>query len=132
MLSSSLLAVIAQRLVRKLCPHCREEHSITEEEFNLLDLSGDEKKYIDDIALKTAYRATGCDMCNHTGYMGRTVVGEIMVVNDDIREMISEGASLIKLKEAALKNGMVPLKIFGINKITENVTSIEEVVRLID
>lgn len=126
MLSSSLLAVIAQRLVRKLCNHCKEEYPVTEEEITLLGMKAS------DIDMKTASRAKGCDICNHTGYTGRTVVGEVMVVNDDIRELISSGASLNKIKEAALKNGMVPLKVSGIRKAAEHITSIEEIVRLID
>jgi type II secretory ATPase GspE/PulE/Tfp pilus assembly ATPase PilB-like protein len=132
MLSSSLLAVVAQRLIRKLCSTCKEEHPVTDEELRALEMSEDEKKYLGAQELKTAFRSKGCDACNFTGYMGRTVVGEIMVVNDEIKEMISEGASLNKLKDAALVNGMIPLKISGIRKVTEHITSIDEVTRLID
>ncbi|MBI5100033.1 MAG: Flp pilus assembly complex ATPase component TadA [Nitrospirae bacterium] len=132
LLSSSLLAVVAQRLVRKLCNNCREEYAVSAEELKLLNVSGDINIYGHDVSLKTAYKAKGCTMCSNTGYMGRTVVGEIMVVNDEIREFIALGASLMKIKEAALKNGMVPLKIAGIQKIKQNITSIEEIVRLID
>jgi type II secretory ATPase GspE/PulE/Tfp pilus assembly ATPase PilB-like protein len=131
MLSSSLLAVIAQRLVRKLCHNCKEEYSVSQEEHDLLGISGAEKQYGDNLTCETAYRARGCSACNYTGYMGRTVVGEIMIVNDEIKELISEGASLSKLKVAALKNGMVPLKISGLRKIAEKATSVEEIVRLI-
>jgi type II secretory ATPase GspE/PulE/Tfp pilus assembly ATPase PilB-like protein len=132
MLSSSLLAVIAQRLVRKLCTHCMEEHEISDEEFQRLDLSEYEQKHINDIALKTGYKASGCNACNQTGYKGRSVVGEILVINDAIKEMVSEGASLIKLKEASMNNGMVPMKISGLNKVKEKITSIDEVMRSID
>ena len=125
LLSSSLLAVVAQRLVRKLCSNCKEEYTVSEEEHKLLDIPHA-------ISLNTAYRAKGCTMCNHTGYMGRTVVGEILVINDEIRELIAVGASLMKIKEAALKNGMVPLKIAGAQKIKDNITSIDEIMRLID
>ncbi|MBI4848295.1 MAG: Flp pilus assembly complex ATPase component TadA [Nitrospirae bacterium] len=127
LLSSSLLAVVAQRLVRKLCSNCKEEYQVTDEELELIDISG-----LKDVTLKTAFRAKGCNMCSNTGYMGRTVVGEIMVVNDEIRELIAAGSSLMKIKEAALKHGMVPLKAAGIQKIKQNITSIEEIVRLID
>jgi type II secretory ATPase GspE/PulE/Tfp pilus assembly ATPase PilB-like protein len=64
--------------------------------------------------------------------MGRTVIGEIMLVNDEIKEFVAVGASLMKTREAALKNGMVPLKIAGIQKIKQNITSVEEIVRLIN
>jgi type II secretory ATPase GspE/PulE/Tfp pilus assembly ATPase PilB-like protein len=125
LLSSSLLAVVAQRLVRKLCSNCKEEYTVSEEEHKLFDIPHA-------ISLNTAYRAKGCTMCNHTGYMGRTVVGEILVINDEIKELIAVGASLMKIKEAALKNGMVPLKIAGVQKIKDNITSIDEIIRLID
>lgn len=132
MLSSSLLAVVAQRLIRKLCNDCKEEYLLTEEDLAAIDISGHDEKFGDEFVLKTAYRAKGCGTCNYTGYIGRTVVGEIMVVNDQIKELIVEGASLGKLKEAALKNGMVPLKISGIRKVREHLTSIDEMMRVID
>ncbi len=125
LLSSSLLAVVAQRLVRKLCSNCKEKYTVPEEELKIINMPHDN-------SLTTAYRAKGCTMCNHTGYMGRTVVGEILVINDELRELIAVGASLMKLKEAALKNGMVPLKIAGVQKIKDNITSIDEIMRLID
>lgn len=131
MLSSSLLAVIAQRLVRKLCNHCKEKYTVSEKELDLISMNGNRKSPGHGIRLETAYRAKGCKMCSNTGYAGRTVVGEIMVVNDVIREFISEGASLSKLKEEAVKNGMVTLMESGIEKIRQDLTSIEEIVRLI-
>lgn len=141
LISSSLLAVIAQRLVRKLCSFCKEEYSLSAREIKTLCLSIDEKlkadaqsadqKYGDDLNIKTAYRAKGCKMCNYTGYMGRTAVGEIMVVNDEIRELISEGASLNKLKDAAKRNGMTPLKVSGIRKVKQGLTSVDEIMRVI-
>jgi type II secretory ATPase GspE/PulE/Tfp pilus assembly ATPase PilB-like protein len=132
LLSSSLLAVIAQRLVRKLCNCCKEEYTVSEKELIQLSLDGNGKFRGDALILETAYRAKGCKICNNTGYVGRTVVGEIMVVNDAIKELISEGASITRLKEEALNNGMVPLKTSGIEKIRQNLTSIEEIVRLIN
>jgi len=131
LLSSSLIAVIAQRLIRKLCNYCKEEYSVTEEELKLLELSGNEKVYGDEFNIKTAYRARSCNMCNYTGYIGRTVIGEIMVVNDEIRELISETASINKLRDAALKNGMATLKVNGLRKIKQGLTSIEEITRVI-
>jgi type II secretory ATPase GspE/PulE/Tfp pilus assembly ATPase PilB-like protein len=125
LLSSSLLAVVAQRLVRKLCNNCKEEYTVSEEEHKLLNVSHD-------VSLKTACRSKGCPMCNQTGYMGRTVVGEILLINDEIKELIAVGASLMNMKEAALKNGMVPLKLAGVQKIRDNITSVDEIVRLID
>lgn len=131
MLSSSLLAVVAQRLVRKLCNHCKEKYTVAEKELALISLNGNGKSPENGIKLETAYRAKGCKMCGNTGYVGRTVVGEIMVVNDVMRELISDGASLTRLKEEAVKNGMVTLKESGIEKISQDLTSIEEIVRLV-
>jgi type II secretory ATPase GspE/PulE/Tfp pilus assembly ATPase PilB-like protein len=130
MLSSSLLAVVAQRLARKLCNDCKEEYTVTKNDLDLLSLNGDAARY--DIELKKTYRAKGCKLCNNTGYMGRTVIGEIMVVNDEMREMISDGASLSKMKEAALSNGMIPLKISGLKKVEDHITDLGEIIRLID
>jgi type II secretory ATPase GspE/PulE/Tfp pilus assembly ATPase PilB-like protein len=132
MLSSSLLAVVSQRLVRKLCSHCKEEYTVAGDELKLLNLPESGIICGIDVTIKTACRAGGCSICNNTGYTGRTVVGEILVVNDEIKELVSEGSSLSRVKEAALKNGMVPLKVSGIEKIKENLTSIDEIVRLID
>jgi type II secretory ATPase GspE/PulE/Tfp pilus assembly ATPase PilB-like protein len=131
MLSSSLLAVISQRLVRKLCSHCKEEYTVSGDELKLLNVPESGNICGFDVTIKTACRAGGCSICNNTGYMGRTVVGEIMVVNEEIKELISDGSSLSRVKEAALMNGMVPLKVSGIEKIKENITSIDEIVRVI-
>jgi type II secretory ATPase GspE/PulE/Tfp pilus assembly ATPase PilB-like protein len=131
LLSSSLLAVIAQRLIRKLCNYCKEEHPVSEEELKLLDLSGNGKAYGDEFNIKTAYRAKSCNMCNYTGYIGRTAIGEIMVVNDEIRELISEAASINKLKDATLRSGMATLKVDGLRKIKQGLTSVEEIMRVI-
>lgn len=127
LLSSSLLAVVAQRLVRKLCDNCKEAYPVPEESLKSWDLYEDNKDY----RLRTGYRAKGCDICNHIGYVGRVAIGEIIVVNDEIRELISEGASLNKLKAAALRNGMVPFRLHGIKKAIEGITSIEEIIRVV-
>ncbi|MBI5195355.1 MAG: type II/IV secretion system protein [Nitrospirae bacterium] len=127
LLSSSLLAVIAQRLVRKLCAHCKESYTVSQAELMSLDLiePGDENK------ISTAYRAKECPRCNHMGYLGRIAIGEVVVVNDEIKDLIAEGASLHKLKDAALRNGMIPLKLNGIRKVKEGITSIEEIMRVV-
>ncbi|KPK00433.1 MAG: hypothetical protein AMK71_08345, partial [Nitrospira bacterium SG8_35_4] len=125
LLSSSLLAVVAQRLIRKLCNECKAEYLISEEDLMLLGME-DEKGF------EKVYQAKGCDACNNTGYAGRTVVGEIMVVSDEIREMIMEGATLGKLRDAALRNGMIPLRVSALQKVKNHVTSIQEMKRVID
>jgi type II secretory ATPase GspE/PulE/Tfp pilus assembly ATPase PilB-like protein len=130
MLSSSLLAVVAQRLVRKLCNECKEEYEVTGEEFEHLHITGSGSP--EEMSIDTACRPRGCSACNNTGYLGRTVVGEIMVVNDEIKELIVDGASLGRLRDAALKNGMIPLREAAIRKVKDKITSIEEINRVID
>ncbi|MBI4687191.1 MAG: Flp pilus assembly complex ATPase component TadA [Nitrospirae bacterium] len=127
LLASSLSAIVAQRLVRKLCKHCKEESPVTEDELaqlNLLGSSGEQE-------ITRAYRAKGCSACNHAGYAGRTVIGEILVINEEIKELIAEGVSLGKIKEAALRNGMVMLKQSGLRKVREGITSVEEILRVV-
>lgn len=130
MLSSSLLAVVAQRLVRKLCIRCSEKYEVDEKELEMLELSETEKNFFDKALLKTAHRAKGCENCDD-GYLGRTVVGEIMIVNEEIREMISEGLSMGKVKAAAIRNGMMPMKVSAIRKVMEGITSLEEIIRVV-
>jgi type II secretory ATPase GspE/PulE/Tfp pilus assembly ATPase PilB-like protein len=132
MLSSSILAVVAQRLVRKLCSYCKEEYEVSENNLKQLIAPGETELDTGETTLTNAFRAKGCKICHNTGYIGRTVVGEIMVINSEIRELISEGVSLYKIKEAALRGGMVPLKTSGIIKVAQGLTSIDEIVRLID
>jgi type II secretory ATPase GspE/PulE/Tfp pilus assembly ATPase PilB-like protein len=131
LLSSSLLAVIAQRLIRKLCKHCKEEYSVSEEELESFRILGDIEADDDEFKIEKAFRPKGCSACHNTGYAGRTVVGEIMVVTDEIKELVVQGASLSKLKVAALRSGMVPLKTSAIRKVKDNITSIEEMIRVI-
>jgi len=132
MLSSSLLAVVAQRLVRKLCLECREEYEVTDSDLEPFRLSGSFEGFESEFDIKRAYRAVGCNRCNNTGYIGRTVIGEIMVVNDEMRELIVSGASLTRLRDAALRNGMVPMRVSALRKVKENITGLDEIMRVID
>jgi type II secretory ATPase GspE/PulE/Tfp pilus assembly ATPase PilB-like protein len=127
LLSSSLLAVISQRLVRKLCKNCKTAYPVSKEMLRTMDIPETSR----DLNISTVYKSHGCELCNGTGYIGRVAIGEIMIVNDNIKELISEGASLNKIRDAALEGGMVPLKIDGIRKVKEGVTSIEEILRVV-
>lgn len=123
-IASSLVAVIGQRLVRKVCHNCREEKIFEAGELTNMgfpDLEGSVNK---------AYKGKGCPICNGTGYMGRTAIGEILVVDDDMREMISSSASITAFREAAVGKGMKTIRQNGIKKAVEGITTLEEVLRV--
>ena len=116
LLSASLSGIIAQRLVRCLCPHCREEYEV--------DAATCEKLGLPEGS--TAFHASGCQHCRN-GYKGRRGIYELMVLNDSLREMILKGADDMELREAAIQNGMKTLRRAGINAALQGYTSLEEV-----
>ena len=122
LIADSVVGVIAQRLVRKLCPHCRKKRPATEEEKRLLKQDTYKEMEI--------YEPTGCDLCNHTGYFGRTGVFEIMEVNEEIRDLIAEGGSSEELENAARRAGMCTLHENSIRYVLEGITSIEEMLKV--
>jgi len=121
LVSASLIAVLSQRLVRKICPNCKTDY---EPPVSL-------KKIVEKLGgkVETFYRGVGCKKCRNTGYVGRIAVHELFVPNEQIMEMIAERASLKKLRARALQNGMIPLQADGIEKVKAGITSIEEVLR---
>lgn len=122
LLSSSLLAIISQRLLRKVCSYCKTEYAFSDEERALFAEYG--------IDATTGCRAVGCPRCNQTGYIGRTVIGELLVVDDEVREMIYEGVSAPAIKEKAVMKGMRPLRHHGMLKAAAGITTLEEVLRV--
>jgi type II secretory ATPase GspE/PulE/Tfp pilus assembly ATPase PilB-like protein len=122
LLSTSLLAIIAQRLVRKICKFCKIEYPLSDNERTQFKEYG--------ILRDTGFKGKGCPKCNDTGYSGRTLIGEILTIDDEMRELIFSGAPITALKAAALKKGMVPLKENGLKKAAEGITSLEEVIRV--
>ncbi len=124
LLASSLLAAISQRLVRKLCPECKEEEPLSDELRQRLSFAG-----IKDPP-ESSFFAKGCQFCNWTGYIGRTAIGEIMVVTDRIRELINNRAPVQRIYEEAVATGMTPIIQDGIKRVKEGLTSIEEVLRV--
>lgn len=125
LLSSSLLAVIAQRLVRKICNNCKTEYDVTPEELHAVGLHDMGDK------IKTAFKGKGCPICNYTGYLGRTAIGELLIVDDEIKELIYSGASIKALKNAALTKGMEMMKDDGIKKVLRGITTFEEILRVV-
>jgi len=120
-ISASLIGVLAQRLVRRVCDHCKVEVEPDPSVLRRLGLSED------DLKGKTLYRGVGCERCNGTGYKGRYAIHELMVVDDDIRKAIVEGKSATEIKELARKKGMKTLREDGIYKAMQGITTLEEV-----
>ena len=116
LLSSSIRAIAAQRLVRRLCPHCKTEFEVTPELSRQLDIQ---------IGTKI-YQPKGCPACRFTGYSGRTVVAEVMIIDSELREMISRSAQTHELREYARKHGMTTLRESARKKVLAGVTSAEE------
>ena len=124
LISSSLVGVLAQRLVRKLCSECKEPTELTSYEMQTLDLDT-----IPEYAAPC--KAVGCPKCNMTGYDGMTVVAELLEISDTIRQLIIQKVDASVIKKAALKEGMVTLGMDATEKIFLGITSVEEVLRAI-
>lgn len=123
LLTATIEGIIAQRLVRRICTNCKEPFKPTEEQLMELDLRSA------DVAGRTFYRGRGCERCNKTGYKGRMALYEIMVMDDDLREMIMTNASTAALRAESRKRGMRTLRECGMLGIYEGQTTIDEVVR---
>ncbi len=123
LIAATLEAIIAQRLVRKICTKCRTEYTPSEE---MLETLGLEPGAIKE---KTFFYGKGCLECNHTGYRGRTAIFEMLVADDKIKEMIANNASTEEIRDAAEARGMRNLRERGIRLIYEGITTVEEVVR---
>ncbi|MGM0549318.1 MAG: GspE/PulE family protein [Bacillota bacterium] len=121
LVAASLNGVVAQRLVRKLCPHCKEKRKIEK-----VDL-----KYLNDPEIEEAYFAVGCEKCNNTGYNGRLAIQEIFEIDNQIKEMISDSVSVEKISEYAKNKGMITLKEDGLAKIKAGETDVSELERII-
>ncbi|WP_372626027.1 type II secretion system ATPase GspE [Arsukibacterium sp.] len=121
LLSSSLLGVLAQRLVRTLCSHCKELHEPDKEERNLLGVGKKEGQHI--------YRAKGCEHCNFTGYRGRTGIHELLQVDETIREMIHNGKGEQSIEKYARAH-CPSIRVDGFSKVLAGETTLEEVLRV--
>jgi type IV pilus assembly protein PilB len=120
LVASSLVAVIAQRLVRRLCPECKERYALSESLATSLGLTGD----------VPAWRAVGCSSCRGTGYRGRTAIFEIMVMDDTLKKSVVSGESALVLRKKALEGGMRSLRDQGLRKVLQGETSLEEVLQV--
>jgi type IV pilus assembly protein PilB len=123
LVATSVNLIQAQRLIRRVCADCKEEHPVPAEALIEVGFRADEASQ-----LKT-YRGRGCKTCNETGYKGRIGLYEVLEITDDIRELILIGASALELRKRAVEDGMISLRESGLHKIRSGVTTIEEVVR---
>ena len=122
LLQSTILGVMAQRLVRTLCPHCKEKQDVEESAWEMLV-----SPWKASVPVGTTYVNKGCLDCRMTGYMGRMGVYEMMVMTPDLRKAVSEETDLDQLRDRAYREGMKPLRISGAMKIAAGVTTIDEV-----
>jgi type IV pilus assembly protein PilB len=123
LITATLEGVLAQRLVRKICKECREQTMPSTDTLAQLDLSPD------DVLDRKFYRGRGCGACNNTGFKGRTGLYELMLINDQIRDMVNRGSSTEQLRDMALQTGMRPLRLSGLEKVYNGITTVEEVIR---
>jgi len=124
LIASSVVGVVAQRLVRTICPDCKEEYLPARDSLARLNLDQD------DLPFKF-YRGAGCPTCNNTGFKGRTVIEEMMIIGPKARELIQSSATADTLREAAMAMGMATLGISGMKKIEMGITTIEEVLKAV-
>ena len=128
--SATILGVMAQRLLRTLCPHCKQA----------LDVSADSEIAIQWQELvqpwrapvpAQVYKAQGCEHCRHTGYQGRVGLYEIMPLSNELKKLVAADANLDTLKQQAYREGVQPLRLSGAKRISEGLTTIEEVMRVV-
>jgi type IV pilus assembly protein PilB len=123
LITSTVRAVLAQRLVRKICSKCKKEYKPSEPELLEFGISKEKIKGM------KFYKGEGCSECNNSGYKGRTGLYELLIVNDNVRELVVKRESLAAIRNAACEAGMKTLRENGLKKVMEGITTIEEVLR---
>jgi type IV pilus assembly protein PilB len=123
LITATVQAILAQRLVRTICKDCREQFTPSVEQLLDLDLTPEA------VSGRPFYRGKGCVTCNNTGYKGRTAIHEFMVITDELRALINHGATVGDMRDSAARGGMLTLREAGMQKIHGGLTTIEEVVR---
>ncbi|GAA4438720.1 GspE/PulE family protein [Bremerella cremea] len=123
MITATVEAILAQRLVRRVCSQCRQEHEPSKDAIFLLSMKEEE------LAGRKFFKGTGCETCNGTGYKGRIGIFELMIMNDNLREMIMRNTSTDELRDEAKKYGMTPLRDAGLALAFDGLTTLDEVLR---
>ena len=123
LLSASLLGVLGQRLLRRICSGCKTTYKPGVKDLDALELS------VEDVKGKPFYYGKGCPECNNTGYKGRVPLHEMFEISPSIKALISKGAPSVTLKSQALKEGMRTMRMHGIEEILSGSTTVEEVIK---
>jgi len=118
--ASAVNLIVAQRLVRRICVECKQQHDYSDEEMHAFGIDRDQGPF---------FKGTGCDTCNGTGYKGRQGIYEVMALSSQLRRYILKGASTEELREVAVSEGMLTLRMDGLVKVKRGVTTLEEVVK---
>jgi type IV pilus assembly protein PilB len=124
-IAGALVGVVAQRLVRRLCTHCRRQYTPPAEVLRAMNVSEAEA------AAVPYYKSVGCDQCNHTGYRGRIGIYEVMRINEKVRRLIASRASEAQIRDAAIAGGMISLGEDGLLKVKSGITTPEELLRVV-
>jgi general secretion pathway protein E len=122
LIASALVGIVAQRMVRRICPHCKEPHQPSLSERVAFEEEMGPGKY-------EFFAGAGCNMCANTGYLGRTSVSEILSMSEELRRMFLQGANATDIKTQALKEGMITLRHDGMLKAQAGITTVHEVLR---
>lgn len=121
-LCSALAGTVSQRIVRRICPHCRELYKPTAEERLAYQKEMDEPP-------QDLLKGAGCNVCSGTGYLGRVGIFELLMPTEEVKQLLLDGASADQIQEQAIKDGMVPLMLDGMIKVKKSITTISEVLR---
>lgn len=126
-ISSTLATSVSQRLVRRICPHCAIKRAFNKQEKDIINKFGERYHVKFDFTNKFTYDTKGCKECNHTGYLERIAIYEVLELTDEIKDLIVSGASSLKIRELALEQGYKPLVIDGFQKVMDGITTVEEI-----
>jgi type IV pilus assembly protein PilB len=122
LIAAAVNAILAQRLVRKICSHCREPYRPSDEMMEFLILQG--------MAAEQFYRGAGCDKCRKTGYSGRMGIYELMVMDDSMRDIVTRNPDVNQLRKVARERGLVSLRDDGFQKVIKGLTTVDEILRV--
>jgi len=127
-MAGNIIGIIAQRLIRLLCPHCKYAYHPDASERKLLGIN----HHIHHDDEQTLYRAAGCELCRHQGYSGRLAIMELLKMDSDLDDLVARRASIREIKQAALDKGFRPLASDGLRRVLQGITSLSEVARVVD